>query len=535
MASPAVAPWPPSSPGRPATDLRAVRWATMAFLVVDSTDVVVGLLAPNSVVARPAIVDVVQTALGLAACALVMWRRWPSAAVTTAALVVLMLVRHPVGIEANLLIVGAAALAISLPPRAVAGSLAASVAYAFALGFAVHLDRGSDLLSASLVSVSAVVVATLAGVLARRLLHEREEARRSLHRVHAENLRIRAAERRALAEELQGILTRDFATMLAAIDEAADSRDPVLVQRTIARVGALSRSTLAAVRLTLRTLREELAPVAAHPGERPPAMIDALRSPRCRQLLSAVCVLASLLAAIGVAGRADGLSGALVGEAAVVLGPLAAALALSRLRLGVAMAAGALVLALMASEPSLWVAIPTAVLCFAAGRDGRWPWLVAAVALVLAHVVVQATLHGREAGLLIGVLEVVAIGSALLGLTVGHFETVRNRTRGALDHLQTQQTGIAAEERANVARELHDVVGYQLSVTSLQALAAERETDPDVLHGLVVRIRQALTTGRSEIDGLVEALKSAVGEEGEVSEVRARCSRCSSPRRSQAT
>ncbi len=200
-----------------------------------------------------------------------------------------------------------------------------------------------------------------------------------------------------------------------------------------------------------------------------------------------------------------------LGPAVTVASPLTVAVALWRLRVGLAMAVTVLAVGLATPQPSLWVAMPAALLCFVAARGGRWYWITAAVTVQLGYMAVHLARHGREAGTLVGVLEGAVISSVLLGLTVCHFETVRSRTRAELEQLHTEQGRIAAEERAGVARELHDVVGHQLSLVSLQALAAEQEGDVSVLRDLVRRIGEALATGESEISGLVGALHSSTG------------------------
>lgn len=502
---------------RPATDLRVVRWAALLFLLVDSTDSVVGVLAPSSVVTRPAVLDVAQTVLGLATCACLLWWRWRWAAPATALLVVMMLLRHPVGIEISVLIVGAATVAAAVRPRQVPLSLLGWVAFAAVLGYSMHREDGVDRLPASLVAVLLAGLATLAGMVAGRLLREREAAHGALRLLQAENLRIRADERRTLAGELQSILTRDFSSMRAAVSEVPPSGEPGELRRTISEIGDRSRSTLASVRVALRTLRADLEPVtvtATRTTTAPhsPAWIGALGTPRFRRVLR----LASLVAAGGAAAyavwsSAEGGAVVVLDVVVAVASPVTVAVALGRPRAGLVSALVVLAVGLATPMPSLWLAVPTALLAFTAAQGGRWSWIAVAVAAQLAYMAAQLARHGSEAGPLVGVLEAVGISSLLLGLTLRHFESVHTSTAWELEQLHEQQSRIAAEERAEVARELHDVVGHQLSLVSLQALAAEREQDPVVLRGLLHRIHDALESGESEISGLVGALHSTTG------------------------
>ncbi len=202
----------------------------------------------------------------------------------------------------------------------------------------------------------------------------------------------------------------------------------------------------------------------------------------------------------------------LLQSAVVIASPLTVALALWRLRVGLAAAAVVLACGLTTPEPTLWLAIPAGLWCLAAGRDGRWHRIAAVIAGLLGCMAVLLLRHGSSAETAVGLLEAASVCGILIGLTVCHFEEVRRSTRVELEELHTQQGRIASEERAGVARELHDVVGHQLSLVSLQALAAEQESDPLVLRDLIHRVDEALTAGEQEISGLVGALHTTSGE-----------------------
>lgn len=515
MASRETATWLRPLPAvRPVTDLRVVRWAAMLFLLVDSTDSVVGLLAPSSVFPRPTVLDIAQTMLGLTACACLLWWRWRWVVPTMALLVAMMLLRHPVGIEISLLIVGAATVAAAVRPRAVGTSLAGWVAFAVVLGWSMHREDGVDWLSATLVASFFAALATLAGMVVGRLLRQREEAHRALRQLLVENSRIRADERRTLAGELQSILTRDVSAMRDSVQEVAPSLAPGELRRIVAVFGDQSRSTLASVRVAVRSLRAELDPAPSF-ARHASARIDALETPPVRRILWPVCLVAAGLALGYAVWSGTGAGAVVVLDAVVaVTSPLTVAMALWRPRVGLALAVVVLTVGLAMPLPSLWLWVPTALLCFTAARGGRWPWIATVVGAQLAYMAAHLARHGIEAGLLVGTLWGVGITSLLLGLTVCHFESVRSRTRAELEKLLTQQRRIAAEERADVARELHDVVGHQLSLVSLQALAAERERDPVVLRSLISRIHEALESGEAEIIRLVGALHSTTGPVG---------------------
>ena len=493
----------PRSP-RSAGSLRSIRWATLLFLMADSTDLVAGLVSPGSPIERPSGLDVAQTVLGLSACACILWRRWRWAAVLSAALVTMMLLRHSVGIELSLLVVGSASSAAALRPRRVPVVLGCALTFAVALGYVLHREDGGDWPRVTAVAAILAVAATAAGLAGGRLLREREEARAVLRHLDAENLQIRAAERRALAAELQGILTRDFRASRAGVHGATESTTPADLSLTIARAGDQARVTLASVRVALATLRAEVAPDQA-PQYRSPAWIAALLSARTQHLIR-LAALGVTAAALAVVWADDG-AGALVATV-VVVSPLTVVAALWRLPVGLTMAVGCLGLGLAVPAPLPWVALPAGLLCVVAARDGRRRWILAVVAGLLGYLAAHLVRFGGDAGPVVALLEAVGICGLLLGLTVCHFETEHHGARSEFELLHSDQARIAAQERIEVARELHDVVGHQLSLVSLHALAGERERETAVLRDLVRRIDHALEIGESEISGLVEALHS---------------------------
>jgi signal transduction histidine kinase len=79
-----------------------------------------------------------------------------------------------------------------------------------------------------------------------------------------------------------------------------------------------------------------------------------------------------------------------------------------------------------------------------------------------------------------------------------------------LEHERERSNDLAvAEERARIARELHDVVAHGLSVIAIQADAAEAalDADPDRARGPVAEIKQAARASLSEMRGLLGLLR----------------------------
>jgi signal transduction histidine kinase len=119
---------------------------------------------------------------------------------------------------------------------------------------------------------------------------------------------------------------------------------------------------------------------------------------------------------------------------------------------------------------------------YSAAAYGDWPWLtLAATAAALAvHDVRDPYIHGASDAIFAPAFAAVgfALGRALHGRGL--------RARVLADHARRlererdQQTRLAvAEERARIARELHDVVAHSVSVMVIQALAGKSILDND--------------------------------------------------------
>ena len=93
-----------------------------------------------------------------------------------------------------------------------------------------------------------------------------------------------------------------------------------------------------------------------------------------------------------------------------------------------------------------------------------------------------------------------------LGLVIRYFLDARDASTDRLAELAAERDRIYAEERAALARELHDVVAHQLSVISLQTMAHGDSDDPDELRELLRGNAAAAAAGRRELQLLVGVL-----------------------------
>lgn len=169
-----------------------------------------------------------------------------------------------------------------------------------------------------------------------------------------------------------------------------------------------------------------------------------------------------------------------------------------------AMSAGALLQATVWSFafPDTYIAM--AVLLFSAAAHGSrsrrgWVWVAVAGLTLYIGLGVLASDAPLYALPLIGLFSVAA---ASVGSTIAARQettvAAQARARDLERSRQADQDRAVVEERARIARELHDVVAHGLSVIVVQASAARRiiERDPD---GAASALQQIETTGRNAL------------------------------------
>ncbi|GLY00428.1 histidine kinase [Actinoplanes sp. NBRC 101535] len=170
------------------------------------------------------------------------------------------------------------------------------------------------------------------------------------------------------------------------------------------------------------------------------------------------------------------------------------------------LAAAALVSATVAAVPDetaallfLYTTLFTFVLL---PRTPWWP-VVALAVTVLAVLLAGLGLAGRGAGEIAGQAALIVV----LVLFNLHRREHRMRADEALRSREAQARAAALDERARIARELHDVLAHSLGALGVQLEVAEAElTERNDVAGAAARIRRARILAG---DGLVEA-RSAV-------------------------
>ena len=159
-----------------------------------------------------------------------------------------------------------------------------------------------------------------------------------------------------------------------------------------------------------------------------------------------------------------------------------------------------------------------ALAALVAGRTGlyRWGgtalvWLATAVAVwhdsrrsSELTVVGDIVGHGTTTGTIVGVLGVAAVYTAI-PLTVGLVSWAKGeRVRLAGEQHELRAEMARREERARIAREMHDVLGHRLSLLSLQAGALEVTTDEDA--PAAEAARTVRTTAKQSLDDLRQVI-----------------------------
>jgi signal transduction histidine kinase len=147
-------------------------------------------------------------------------------------------------------------------------------------------------------------------------------------------------------------------------------------------------------------------------------------------------------------------------------------------------------------------------------------WRVVAVTVLAAVVGVVMTLLGPEPSpAAIGSVLAVA-GPALAGRLVAHQhaqnERLRQLTEELLHERAVAERAAAAEERARIARELHDVVGHEMTVIALQAdaAAAALAKAPERALAPVEAIRAAAAETLAEMRRFVGLLREPADDDG---------------------
>jgi signal transduction histidine kinase len=190
-------------------------------------------------------------------------------------------------------------------------------------------------------------------------------------------------------------------------------------------------------------------------------------------------------------------------------------LAWRRFPLGVLTATSAASVVLAGSGRPLDVALGPAValFLFGAGRGTAWTWhttgvvvgLLAAylVAAGVAQESFPATVLTHNAPL----WAMAWFAGERSRLRHEHIFEVTDRAHRAQRDAEREALLAAAEERARIARDLHDSAGHAISVIAVRAGAARLHRDPDRSLAALAAIEELARSTAAEIDQIVDALR----------------------------
>lgn len=404
------------------------------------------------------------------------------------------------GQDLNLVYIGGCIVVATLPARRAVAAQAVLVTYQ-----AVRVFRAADPGYAVIVPL-AWGISVGAGYAARRLL-----AAQRRHRAEAELLarqrgQIRRRERDRLADETSAIVAD---CLHRASDELARCAAAVGVPRLVQGLDRIEESCREAL-TELRTL------VGFLRDERPDSGPVTIGSPRVAAPWLRPALLVTLVALIGplwvpslVAGDAgrEPIAHLALGLAVVAMG-----IGMWRGRLGIVL--GALSLLVSLAQPMLFemagvvlLGLSVAVAFHFRGRD----MMVGLAGLLLWSVARYAAGPDGIAMIVSGAC-LVALGAAS-GLAARKLGDEARRHAATHARLAAERDAILAAERARWARDLHDAVGHQLSVATLQLMGHADTRDEAELRDVLGRVSVALDATALELRGLVgEVADAAPGE-----------------------
>jgi signal transduction histidine kinase len=483
----------------------AVRLTVIVFLVVDVVITLVGQAYGRSDWGRAGAVAAAQMVLVVAASTATLWGRTRLAVVLTAAVVGLVFTAGASGAELWLLVITAFTAAARAGYRQLFLVVLAQLAYGLCFGLDVERRHPGSGWSTGLLVVAFSAASLAAGLVGRRLLRLRDGRRLRVQEIARENARIRAVERARLADDLQTVVTGDLATIVNRIDTGATRADDAEgLRQVLTQVDADCRTLLQELRALLEILRAEPAaqPMGTPAGRR--RWVDLLTARHVRLAATAVLGLLAVRVALGDLG-----SPTLTGPQLLVpvLGLLACAVAVWRPMVGAGCGLVALASSIALEPVGYWDALPVALLCLvAAARDGiRRLWLVV---VGVASYGAVLTLTGRpDPGTHTVVVGYVGLLATATGLGARYFAQAQVDADRRLDDLMDERGQVESEERNAVARELHDVVAHQLSVTTMVIMATSLTDDPARLAETLDRVRHSIEAAGHELSVLLYAMR----------------------------
>lgn len=164
-----------------------------------------------------------------------------------------------------------------------------------------------------------------------------------------------------------------------------------------------------------------------------------------------------------------------------------------------------------------------ALYLLAASRDERRPWTRTAGAAVVGLFAMHMAAH--QAGARSSSAESLVLGAMVWGtawfagertrLRRAHVEELRRRAQQADRDAERDRQLAAAEERARIARDLHDSAGHAINVIGVQAAAARLlfDRDPVRAQAALLTVEQVARQTAADIDVIVGTLRGRGGQD----------------------
>jgi signal transduction histidine kinase len=187
-------------------------------------------------------------------------------------------------------------------------------------------------------------------------------------------------------------------------------------------------------------------------------------------------------------------------------------------------AVAGVVLAVVGEPLDLILGPAVALYLLAAGRGHRtrWTWrtTVLVVGLPTAYLAATAVVQGEFPSTTLshsGLAWAVAwFAGERSRLRQEHVVEVTERARRAERDAERERLLAAAEERARIARDLHDSAGHAISVIAVRAGAARLRQDPDRARAALEAIEELARHTAAEIDHIVGTLREPGSPNGKV-------------------
>ena len=352
-----------------------------------------------------------------------------------------------------------------------------------------------------------VALGLLMGSVAEVSFRVIERSRHHARALEQEAEHIRRTERLRLADDLQALLELGLRKLQKLSAQPTD-RPLVELRAMLTSLDQTSRDLLGQTRHLLHALRDTTSVESR---------ATSLSEETLKRLAPAMRIGLEVLAiAMGLLGPVIG--GFTSASLVQVTACTAVAVTLWRKPLGIALClvclATAVFIVTIDQPVGFWSALPTAVICLIVAR--QHPKLLIPTMMAVAGLVtffVSYALGGQDSatngdghGWFHGYA---AIAGVLIGISWRALTEEEANAESSVALASKSRDSAITQERQTLARELHDVVAHQLSITTMMIMASSASDECTVLIGVIEKLRRNIDSARLELDALLHGLRSA--------------------------